>query len=89
MGACMLIPRAAWDAVGPLDEGYFMYLEEVDWCRRARASGLGDLVPAARARSCTTRAPRRVSSRAPCIAQLWRSRLRYYQRYHGPFVQPR
>ena len=39
LGACMLIRRAAWDDVGPLDEGYFMYMEEVDWCRRARARG--------------------------------------------------
>src|SRR5262249_7309922 len=39
LGACMLIRRAAWLDVGPLDEGYFMYLEEVDWCRRARQRG--------------------------------------------------
>ena len=39
LGACMLIRRAAWDDVGPLDEGYFMYMEEVDWCRRARGRG--------------------------------------------------
>ena len=39
LGACMLIRRAAWDDVGPLDEGYFMYLEEIDWCRRARQRG--------------------------------------------------
>jgi len=39
LGACMLIPREAWDAVGPLDEGYFLFLEETDWCRRARLAG--------------------------------------------------
>src|SRR6185369_5642720 len=39
LGACMLIRRAAWDDVGPLDEGYFMYLEEIDWCRRAERRG--------------------------------------------------
>lgn len=36
LGACMLVRRAAWEDVGALDEGYFMYLEEVDWCKRAR-----------------------------------------------------
>ncbi|MCB1183090.1 glycosyltransferase family 2 protein [bacterium] len=40
MGACFLMPRAALDAVGPLDEGFFMYFEETDWCWRARALGL-------------------------------------------------
>jgi len=39
LGACMLIPRAAWEAIGPLDEGYFLFLEETDWCRRARGAG--------------------------------------------------
>ncbi|OGG46548.1 MAG: hypothetical protein A3F84_18650 [Candidatus Handelsmanbacteria bacterium RIFCSPLOWO2_12_FULL_64_10] len=39
LGACMLIRRAAWDQVGPLDEGFFMYCEEVDWCMRARDAG--------------------------------------------------
>lgn len=39
LGACMLIRRAAWDRVGPLDEGFFMYLEETDWCVRATEAG--------------------------------------------------
>jgi len=39
-GACFLIPRPALERVGPLDERFFMYFEETDWCRRARALGL-------------------------------------------------
>lgn len=39
MGAALLIRRAVVDAIGPLDEGYFMYGEEMDWCRRARGAG--------------------------------------------------
>lgn len=39
LGACMLIPRAAWNEVGPMDEGYFLFLEETDWCRRANKMG--------------------------------------------------
>ena len=39
-GACLLMPREALAAVGPLDERFFMYFEETDWCRRARALGL-------------------------------------------------
>jgi GT2 family glycosyltransferase len=39
-GGAMLIPRAALDAVGPLDESLFAYAEDVDWSLRARAAGL-------------------------------------------------
>jgi GT2 family glycosyltransferase len=38
-GACLLIRRSAWDAIGPFDEKFWLYGEEVDWARRARRSG--------------------------------------------------
>ena len=39
-GVCMLIPAAAIAKVGLLDEQYFAYWEETDWCVRAREHGL-------------------------------------------------
>ncbi len=39
-GVCMLIPRRALETVGLLDEDYFAYWEETDWCVRARDKGL-------------------------------------------------
>jgi N-acetylglucosaminyl-diphospho-decaprenol L-rhamnosyltransferase len=33
-GACMLVRREAWDALGGLDEGFFMYAEDTDLCWR-------------------------------------------------------
>jgi len=83
LGACMLIRREAWADVGPLDEGYFMYLEEIDWCRRAR--GLGWQIwyqPAAVAIHHGGQSTRQQPD--VMFAQLWRSRLRYYQRFSGP-----
>jgi GT2 family glycosyltransferase len=38
-GACMMIRSAVFTAIGLLDEGYFMYFEEVDFCHRARRAG--------------------------------------------------
>jgi GT2 family glycosyltransferase len=38
-GCCLLAPRAAWERVGLLDEGFFIYAEDADWSLRARAAG--------------------------------------------------
>lgn len=39
-GAFMLVRRTAINAVGPMDEGYFMHCEDLDWCMRFRQAGL-------------------------------------------------
>jgi GT2 family glycosyltransferase len=39
VGAALLIRRETWAQVGPIDENFFMYFEETDWCRRAMAAG--------------------------------------------------
>ena len=38
MGACAILRREALDAVGLLDEGFFMYYEDIDLCRRLWAA---------------------------------------------------
>jgi N-acetylglucosaminyl-diphospho-decaprenol L-rhamnosyltransferase len=38
-GACMIAPAARFRTIGLLDEGYFMYWEDADWCWRARQRG--------------------------------------------------
>jgi GT2 family glycosyltransferase len=38
-GACLLVRRADAEAVGLLDERFFMYTEDVDFCASIRARG--------------------------------------------------
>jgi len=81
-GACMLIPRAAWDAVGGFDEAYFFYFEDVDLCRRLRLSGYGiRYAPGAEVvhfggGSAAPTDPR-------IMAWYRREQLRYYARYNS------
>lgn len=40
-GACLLVRRTAVDQVGPLDPGFYMYHEDVEWCLRLNRGGWG------------------------------------------------
>ena len=77
-GACMMLSAIAVREVGPLDTGYFMYNEEVDWCYRARQVGWQiACVPAARVVHFVGG-----SGSIRRRAQLCSSKIRY-QRLHG------
>lgn len=39
IGACMMVRRDAVEKVGLLDEDYFLFLEETDWCYRMKKAG--------------------------------------------------
>lgn len=83
LGACIVARRAAVAATGPLDECYYMYSEEVDWCRRMRAAGWGiACLPTAEVvhfgGQSTSQQPARM------FLELHRSRNRYFRRHHGP-----
>lgn len=87
LGACMLIRREALEQVGGMDEGYFMYSEEVDWCRRIRKAGWAIWqVPAARVTHVGGAATRQF--RWKMLVALYRSRMRFVA-LHGPAWQLR
>lgn len=81
LGACIVARREAVEATGPLDEGYFMYSEEVDWCRRMQAVGWPIwCVPTAEIVHHSGQSV--VQRSARMYVELHRSRRRYYTRYH-------
>jgi GT2 family glycosyltransferase len=89
-GAFMMARRSALDVVGPLDEGYFMHCEDLDWCMRFRQAGWDVLfVPGARAvhhkGTCSRGRPVRVSW------HMHRGMVRFYRKffrreYPGPLM---
>jgi GT2 family glycosyltransferase len=42
-GACLMVRRAAIEEVGGMDEAFFMFNEDVDWCRRMKLAGWANL----------------------------------------------
>jgi GT2 family glycosyltransferase len=82
-GAALLVPRSAWDDVGPFDEHIFMYMEEVDWCRRAAARGLHVRYVADAPIVHVGQQSSRHVPRETYLHNL-RSRVYYFRKHHGP-----
>ena len=68
------------ETVGPLDEGYFLHCEDLDWCERFRQAGLKVLfVP-----DVSIRHAKGGSSRDRPVRVLWhkhRGMIRYYRKF--------
>jgi GT2 family glycosyltransferase len=72
----MLVRREALEQAGPMDEAYFMYSEEVEWCWRIRRAGWAIWQePAARVTHVGGAATSQF--RRPMQLALWRSRARF------------
>jgi hypothetical protein len=84
-GACLLVRRADAEAVGLLDERYFMYTEDVDFCASIRARGRQILfTPAIE----ITHLRGRSAASAPAATRhaYERSHLAFYRKHHPWFV---
>ena len=85
-GACLLVRRADADAVGLLDERYFMYIEDVDFCAAIRALGRRVLfTPAAEIVHLKGRSV--ASAAVATEAAYRRSQIAFYEK-HRPVLAP-
>jgi len=82
VGAALLTRRAVLEQVGGFDEGYFMYSEELDWCRRAALAGWQTVyLPAAEIIHYEGKSSEQVV--AARHIRFHRSRVRYFRKFHG------
>jgi len=87
--ACILLKGAMTQQIGPMDEGYFLYFEDAEYCMRARAKGWPIVrVPDAkvvhfRGGSSSVKSQQAVRKRLP--AYYYRSRARFLAQAYGRF----
>lgn len=83
-GALFAFPRALFDAVGGFDARYFLWFEEVDFCRRVRQQGKNVcFTPEAGAKHLGGRSAAQLSPlRRHLLFQS--SMLRYFRKFHSP-----
>ncbi len=84
-GSALLARREVYAQIGGLDEGYVMYSEELDWCKRAKDAGwrvvyLGDAHIVHHGGKSTEQ----VGARSHIYFQ--QSKIRYFRKYHGALI---
>ncbi len=84
VGAAVFARRQVYDDIGGLDEGFFMYSEELDWCKRAVDAGWQvAYTPAAEIIHHEGKSSEQVV--AARHIRFFSSRVRYTRKYHGAF----
>lgn len=84
-GAAMVVRREAYAATGGLDEDFFMYSEELDWCRRIKAAGW-EVVYLPEARVVHHEGKSSEQAVAARHINFQRSKIRYFRKYHGRVI---
>jgi GT2 family glycosyltransferase len=86
LGACLMVRTEAIRRVGLMDEQFFIYCEEIDWCLRIKRAGWQIYcVPQAEVVHHVAQSTRQF--RNAMFVALWRSRLRLYAKHYSPVRQ--
>ena len=85
--ACVMIRREVVDTIGEMDEGYFLYLEDIDYCKRMRRAGWRVLhFPSAKAihlRGGSASLKQDAVARRRLPRYFFESRSRYFGKFYG------
>jgi GT2 family glycosyltransferase len=82
LGAAMMARAEVIQQVGLMDEGFFMYAEEIDWCMRVKKAGWEVYcVPTAQILHHGGGSTRQF--RDEMFIALWRSRFRLFEKHYG------
>jgi GT2 family glycosyltransferase len=87
LGAALMVRREAIDQVGPMDEGYFMYAEEVDLCWRIKRAGW-QIWYAPDATIVHHQGAATRQFRGEMLVQLHRSRYRFFAKHYPAWFGP-
>lgn len=83
-GMFMLVPRQVLETVGPLDDAFFVYAEEADWCKRIRNAGWRCVMaPKARILHLDGGAKSTSQIKSRMHVQLQKSKMIYVRKHHG------
>jgi len=86
VGAFMLVRRELWDLLGGLDERFFFFVEETDFCFQARRAGWSTMhLPQVLVTHGGGQSAKQVLPAAR--VEYWRSRYAYFEKNHGPLTR--
>lgn len=85
VGAALMARQEVLAQIGGFDEGYFMYSEELDWCRRAKQAGWQIVyLPTAQVIHYEGKSSAQVVAARHIRFQT--SKVRYFRKFHGSLV---
>jgi GT2 family glycosyltransferase len=85
IGAFFLVRSTLWEKLGGMDERFFFFLEETDFCLRARQAGFATVhLPQVR----VWHGQGQTAKKDPAAARIeyWRSRYAYFAKHRSPAV---
>ncbi len=81
-GCALMARREVYEKIGPLDVGYVMFSEELDWCKRTKEAGwrvvyVGD--------AAITHYGGKSTEQVPTTKHIYfqQSKIRYFRKFHG------
>jgi GT2 family glycosyltransferase len=84
-GAFLMTPKALWDRLGGLDNEYFMYVEDVDYCKRARDEGYR-IAYTPHAQVIHYEGSGKIWLGNKALSNSMRSYIRYARKFYGSFA---